>query len=169
MKEKNKFEKHDFDEKIIFGKQILKKFLHTKNHAWTHFSPWNAHYLRFTYMFKKHDFQEKIFYLKSMILNETVFLKSMILNETVFLKSMILNQIFFRLVRFWIKVFITCQILTQLFKHASDFDLKNIQHVRLWVYFFCSLPSFYMFSKTVRFAIVRMYGVGLVSQVFLLG
>ena len=61
-----------------------------------------------------------------------------------------------------------CQILNQLFKHASDFDLNIIQHVRFCVYFFCSLPSFHMFIKTVRLA-VWTYGVGSVSQVILLG
>ena len=76
---------------------------------------------------------------------------------------------FFRFVRFWIKVFITCRVLNQLFKHASDFDLNFIQHVSFCVYFFCSLPSSHMFIETLRFANVWTYGVGLVSQVILLG
>ena len=36
---KSIFKKHDFEEKNIFEKQILKKFLHTKNHVLTHFTP----------------------------------------------------------------------------------------------------------------------------------
>ena len=93
----------------------------------------------------------------------------MILNLKKFFKKHDFESKIFRLVRFWIKVFITCQILNQLFKHASDFDLNIIQHVRFCVYFFCSLPSFHMFIKTVRFANVWTYGVGSVSQVILLG
>ena len=36
----------------------------------------------------------------------------------------------FRLVRFRINFFTTLQILNQLFKHASDFDLNILQRVR---------------------------------------
>ena len=106
-----------------------------------------------------------------MILKKNFFLKSMILDKKISLKSIILSEIlnFFRLVRFWIKVFITCQILNQLFKYPSGFDLNIIQHVRFCVYFFCCLPSFHMSIKTVRFAKVWTYGMGSVSQVILLG
>ena len=93
----------------------------------------------------------------------------MILNKKVFLKSMILNQNFFVLLDFELKFFLTCQILNQLFIYASDFDWNIIQHARFCVYFFCSLPSFHMFIKTVRFPIVWTYGVSSVSQVILLG
>ena len=81
---------------------------------------------------------------------------------------MILNQIFFVLSDFELK-FIACEILNQIFEHASGFDLNIIQHVRFCVYFFCSLPSFHMFLKTVCFADVWTYDVGSVSQVILLG
>ena len=104
-----------------------------------------------------------------MILKMKIFRKSMILNKKVFLKGMIFYQIFFVLSDFELKFFITGQVSTQRFKHASDFDLNIIQHIRFWVHFFCSLPSFHMFIKTVRFANVWTYGVGLVSQVILLG
>ena len=52
---------------------------------------------------------------------------------------------------FWVKNFTTCQILNQLFKYASVFELNNLQHFRFWLHFFCSLPSFNVFIKTVMF------------------
>ena len=79
---------------------------------------------------------------------------------------MILNKIVFVLSDFEL-FFLTCRILNQLFKLASDFDLKIIQHVKFCVYFFCRLPSFHMFIKTVRFANVWTYGVGSVNQIIL--
>ena len=65
---------------------------------------------------------------------------------------------FFRVVRFWIEFFIARQILKPPFKHTSDFDLNIIQHVRFCVYYFCRLPNFHVFIKTVRFANVCTYG-----------
>ena len=67
-----------------------------------------------------HDFEENIFF------------KSMILKKS-FSKNRDFESKFFRLVIILIKVFITCQILNQLFKHASDFDLNIIKHVRFSV------------------------------------
>ena len=90
-------------------------------------------------------------YLKSTILKKKIFLKHDI-EEKLFSKKHDFEANFFRLVRLRSKVIITCQILYQLFKHATHFDLNIIQHVRFCVYFFCSLPSFHMFIKTVRFA-----------------
>ena len=72
------------------------------------------------------------FFRKSMISNAKILLKSMILNEMDFVKNMTLIEKFFvlsdfgsnyfRLVRFRIKIFTTCQISNQLFYKASDFE-----------------------------------------------
>ena len=97
-----------------------------------------------------HDFEEKNF-LKCMVLIVKFFVKSKILNENLFKKSMSLNEHFFvwsdfelnffRLVRFlikfflsgpiWNKIFTTCQIQNQIFKHASGFELNISQHLRV--------------------------------------
>ena len=59
----------------------------------------------------------------------------MILNEKVFVKNMILNYVFFalsdfelklfRLVRFWIKNYPTCEILNQLFLQRVSFAIES--------------------------------------------
>ena len=95
---------------------------------------------------KKHDFEE-FFFLKSMILSEKIFVKSMISNKNLFVLSD-LKPNFLQRVGFGIKNFTMRQILNQLFKHASDFDLNSLQHVKFCVYFFYSLPSFHMYIKT---------------------
>ena len=39
LKKKNNFQKHDFEEKINFRKQIFKKSLHLKTHVLIQFTP----------------------------------------------------------------------------------------------------------------------------------
>ena len=53
--------KYDFEEKINFKKQILKKMLHTKKHVLIQFTPSNAHFLSITCNFKKARFCRKKF------------------------------------------------------------------------------------------------------------
>ena len=50
----------------------------------------------------------------------------------------------------WNKEFETCQVLIQLFDHASDLELIVSGCVSFWVYFFCSLPKFHAFIKIVQ-------------------
>ena len=38
LMKKSNFKKHDFGGKIVFEKQVLKIFLHTKNHVLIHFT-----------------------------------------------------------------------------------------------------------------------------------
>ena len=62
IQEKYSFKKHDFEEKINFKKQILKKILHTESHVQFQFAPYNANILRITCNSKKHEFEEKNFF-----------------------------------------------------------------------------------------------------------
>ena len=81
--------KHDFEEKIIFEKQILKNNFAHKPHVLIQFTSQNAQILHFTCNFKKHDFEEKKIFKRNDF--EKKILKSLVYNEKVFVKSMILN------------------------------------------------------------------------------
>ena len=48
----------------------------------------------------------------------------------------------FRLVRFWNKKFTTHQILSEKFYNASDFEIKLLQSVWVWINFFCNVSDF---------------------------
>ena len=58
------------------------------------------------------------------------FLKSMILNQKLYIVSVFQLKVFQR-VTFRIKNFTMCQVLNQLFRHASDFELNILQRVRI--------------------------------------
>ena len=78
LKKKNFFRRHDFEEKFIFKKQILKKMLHTKKDVLIQFTPENAHFLSFTCNFKNHD-PEEDFFPKKHDFERKIVVKSMIL------------------------------------------------------------------------------------------
>ena len=120
LKKKNVFKKHDFKEKIIFKKQILKKPLHTKNRFW------------FSLPRKMGKVCALRAILKSAILKKKFFLKSMILNVNFFLKSMILNEKVLSKAWYWIKNFSLCQILNQNIFVLSDCESTFLQRVRFW-------------------------------------
>ena len=168
LKKKSILKRTILKKKISLKNAILKKKLFLKSRFWKNFCTQKITFWLILAR-KVRKFCVSHAYLKSTILKKTFFFIKHDFEQKIFCKKHDFEEIFFRVVRFWSKVFLTCQILNQLFKHASDFDLNNIQHVRFYVSFFCSLPSFHIFFKTVRFANVWTYGVGSVSQVILLG
>ena len=127
-----KFQKHGFEEKKYFLQArfwknnyfvkswFSKIFCTQKNHVW------------FNLPRKMRKFCVLLVILKSTILKNFFFSKITILIEKLFVKSMILDDDFFvlsdceqelfRHVRFWIKIFLACLILNQIFFVLLDLN-----------------------------------------------
>ena len=121
--------------------QTLINYLHQKNHVLVHFNPWERRPLHFSCSFKTHDFDLKI------SLRVRFWTK-----KTQRVRFWIQKKI--QSVRLSVKVFRTSQFLNQLLKQVSVFELKILQRVRFWVYFFCSLPSFHAFIITSHLSLM---------------
>ena len=90
--------------KINFSSsEVLKKKLHSINHVLAFFTPWKRNFCSF---------------LKSLILNSKKY------------EASDFNFIKIQRVRFWFKIFSTCQSSNKKIFDSSDFELKNLQRVR---------------------------------------
>ena len=132
----------------FYRAQFFEKYLHFKNHVSVHFSPW-----------KRHNLQSFCFFSKSLILKENIIAclffemekRQRVTFCTLKEQGVIFDLENIQRVSLCVSNFTTCQILSQLFKHASDFEVKILEYVRFWVYMFAVCQVFMCWSKQGTF------------------
>ena len=119
-----KFKKHFFEDKNFLKKKILKKNCTQKITFWFNL-PHKMPKCCVLRAFSKSTILNNELFPKSMILNEEIFVRKTIFRNKNFFQLSSFDIKIFRLVWLWSKIFATCQILDQPFKHASDFESNN--------------------------------------------